>query len=267
MNASKLLNADPSFRVLVMGLPGSGKTTLTKQMMEFFPNATHLNADEVRKESNDWDFSEAGRIRQAQRMRDKADEAGGLVFADFVCPTPETRAAFAPHIIILMKTIEEGRFEDTNRVFVEPKAPDFTVTGWDYNKQDLYDLASIIARARPQGIMIGRYQPFHGGHKALLDKILEKHDMCCIMVRTVPMSDGNPLGLDEVIKGIQAELQDEKYKGRFSIMPIPNVAGVYYGRDVGYNVEQIELSAEIHAISATAIRKERGIKLEREHVQ
>ena len=91
--------------------------------------------------------------------------------------------------------------------------------------------------------------------------------MCCIMVRTVPMSNGNPLGMQEVIEGIQAELADDRYKGRFSIMPIPNVAGVYYGRDVGYSVEQIELSAEVQAISATAIRKERGIKLEREHVQ
>lgn len=267
MNASKQLNADPSFRILIMGLPGSGKTTFAKRLMEFFPNATHLNADEVRKEADDWDFSEEGRVRQAERMKTKANEAGGLVVADFVCPTPETRAAFAPHMVIMMNTIEAGRFEDTNRVFIPPKHTDFNVTGWDYGKAELYEVASIIARAQPQGIMIGRFQPFHGGHKALLDSILEKHNACCIMVRTVPMSNGNPLGLQQVFEEIQAALSDEKYRGRFRIMAIPNVAGVYYGRDVGYVVEEIELPVDIQAISATAIRKERGLGLERESLQ
>lgn len=267
MNASKQLNADPSFRVLVMGLPGAGKTTLTERLMKFFPNGTHLNADEVRKEADDWDFSDEGRVRQAQRMKDKANEAGGLVVADFVCPTPETRAAFAPHMVILLDTIEAGRFEDTNKVFIAPKHVDFRVTGWDYGDAELYDVASTIARAQPQGVMIGRFQPFHGGHKALLDKILEKHGSCCIMVRTVPMSNGNPLGLREVFEGIQNELTDPKYRGRYSIMAVPNVAGVYYGRGVGYHIEEIELPEEIQAISATAIRKERGLGLERESLQ
>lgn len=259
MNASKIANADPSFRILILGLPGSGKTTLANKLKEFFPNATYLNADEVRKEADDWDFSDEGRVRQAQRMKDKADEAGGMVVADFVCPTPETRAAFAPHMTIYMDTIEQGRFEDTNKVFVAPKYADFTVYGWGYDKQDLYEMASIISRTQPQGIMIGRFQPFHNGHKALLDKILEKHSACCIMVRYVPVSDNNPLCMTKVFEGIQAELSDQKYRGRYSIVAVPNVAGVYYGRDVGYVVEEIELPAEIQAISATAIRKERGI--------
>lgn len=271
MNASLTANASASFRVLIMGLPGSGKTTLTERLKTFLHAATHLNADEVRKEADDWDFSEAGRIRQSERMRAKADEVGGLVLADFVCPTPETRAAFAPHMVILLDTIEEGRFEDTNRVFTAPANPDFKVTGWGYGPDEVREMARIIITAQPQGIMIGRYQPFHGGHKALLDKILERHSFCTIMVRTVPQSNDNPIGLQGVFDGIRAVLDDEaeggKYAGRYAIMSVPNIAGVYYGRDVGYKVEQIDLGADIHAISATAIRKERGITHSRENVQ
>lgn len=268
MNASKNANAEKSFRVLIMGLPGSGKTTLTEKLMTLLHGATHLNADEVRKESNDWDFSEAGRIRQAERMKAKADEVGGLVLADFVCPTPETRAAFAPHLVILLDTIEEGRFEDTNRVFVKPANPDFTVKGWGYGLDEVYEMATIIVQVRPQGIMIGRFQPFHGGHKALLDKIIERHGFCTIMVRMVPCSNANPIGIQGVFDGIREVLDaDDSYKGKYAIMRVPNIAGVYYGRDVGYNVEQIDLGADIHAISATAIRKERGIEFNRENVQ
>lgn len=268
MNASKNANADKSFRVLVMGLPGSGKTEFAKRLHGMLHATTHLNADEVRKEANDWDFSEAGRVRQAQRMKDKADEVGGLVIADFVCPTPETRAAFAPHLVILMDTIEEGRFEDTNRVFIKPAAPDFTVKGFEYTPHEVYEIASIIVQCRPQGVMIGRFQPFHGGHKALLDQIIARHGFATIMVRMVPCSSDNPIGMQGVFDGIKEVLDaDDTYKGKYAIMRVPNIAGVYYGRDVGYNVEQIDLGAEIHAISATAIRKERGITHNRETVQ
>lgn len=268
MNASKKANAEKSFRVLIMGLPGSGKTELANRLMNFLPAATHLNADEVRKAADDWDFSEAGRVRQAMRMKDKADEAGGLVVADFVCPTPETRAAFAPHLIIMMNTIEEGRYDDTNRVFIKPANPDFTVTGFEYGPEEVYEMASIIRQCIPQGVMIGRFQPFHAGHKALLDQIIERHGFATILVRTVPCSHDNPIGLQQVFEGIREVLDaEEKYKGRFAVMAVPNIAGVYYGRDVGYNVEQIDLGADIHAISATEIRKERGIKFERENVQ
>lgn len=265
MNASKTANAEKSFRVLVMGLPGSGKTTLTEKLRQLLPVSTHLNADEVRKEHDDWDFSDEGRLRQAHRMREKADQVGGLVFGDFVCPTAETREAFAPHLIVLMKTIEAGRYEDTNKVFVEPGKPDFVITGWGYDTTELYEMATLITKLRPQGIMIGRFQPFHGGHKALLGKVIEKHGFASIFVRMVPQSKNNPINLGDVFNNIRAELDaDPNFFGRYAIMPVPNIAGVYYGRDVGYNVEQIDLGADIHAISATDIRKERGIDFDRE---
>ena len=116
-----------------MGLPGSGKTTLAKLLVPMF-NAVWLNADKVREEANDWDFSEEGRKRQAIRMADfaiKLKEKGDYVVADFICPTPEARSLFPADFIIWVDTIKEGRFDDTNKMFVKPDKYDFHVTTQD----------------------------------------------------------------------------------------------------------------------------------------
>ena len=119
--------------ILIMGLPGSGKTTLANEIGPLL-NAKRLNADEVRKEANDWDFSEEGRKRQAKRMADfaiKLRDEGNYVVADFICPTPEARALFPADYIIWMDTIKEGRFEDTNKMFVKPEKFNYHVTTKD----------------------------------------------------------------------------------------------------------------------------------------
>ena len=116
-----------------MGLPGSGKTTLANELAPLF-NAKRLNADEVRKKANDWDFSAEGRIRQSKRMSDlakKLKEDGSYVVADFICPTPEARSLFPADYIIWVDTIEEGRFADTNKMFVKPEKFDCHVTTQD----------------------------------------------------------------------------------------------------------------------------------------
>jgi len=117
-------------KILIMGLPGSGKTTLAQKLVPMF-NAVLLNADEVRKEANDWDFSKDGRTRQSLRMRSLAETAVGdnrTVVADFICPTEKTREHFGADYTVWMDTIKEGRFEDTNKMFEAPSKYDFKVT-------------------------------------------------------------------------------------------------------------------------------------------
>ena len=116
-----------------MGLPGAGKTTLANELAKLI-KAKRLNADEIRKAANDWDFSEEGRKRQAKRMSDSAlqlKNEGNNVIADFICPTLEARKLFPADYIVWVDTIKKGRFEDTNQMFVKPEKFDFHVTTQD----------------------------------------------------------------------------------------------------------------------------------------
>jgi len=117
-------------KILIMGLPGSGKTYLAERMQPIL-NAAWYNADKVREMANDWDFSPQGRIRQSLRMKNIADyekSHGRIVICDFVCPTSETKTNFDPDITIWMDTIKSGRYEDTNKMFEEPMNVDYRVT-------------------------------------------------------------------------------------------------------------------------------------------
>jgi len=126
-------------KILIFGLPGSGKTTLAKPFANLI-GAVHINADAVRKEYDDWDFTPEGRMRQAQRMRHLSDGvvmAGKIAVTDFVCPTEAARTEFDPDFTVWMDTIKEGRFEDTNRIFETPINYDYHVAEWfdDTHKQ------------------------------------------------------------------------------------------------------------------------------------
>ena len=122
-----------------MGLPGSGKSTLAKPLASLL-GGVWLNADDVRKRYDDWDFSSKGRFRQAQRMKHLSDGivmAGRVAVADFVCPTYITRLEFNPDFTVWMDTISRGRFEDTNDMFETPENVDYHVEKWFTNTPDV----------------------------------------------------------------------------------------------------------------------------------
>ncbi|QZI85611.1 hypothetical protein CPT_Suzuki_038 [Stenotrophomonas phage Suzuki] len=242
-------------RILVCGLPGSGKTKFAIELAARL-NAAHVNGDAVREAANNWDFTLEGRIEQAHRMRAVADTNTGLVVSDFVAPTPEVRAIFDADLTVFMNTRAESQYADTNEMFVPPENADYVTERWVEN-EEMDHVAEAIRFMIPQGLMIGRFQPWHAGHEALFDKILEKEGYVGIGVRFMPNGPDNPLDGTAVTRRIEEALQNRR--GTYHVFPMPNVSGVYYGRDVGYNVEQIRLTEEIESISATAIRKRGGV--------
>ena len=133
-------------KILIMGLPGSGKSTLAEPFAKLI-GGVWLNADAVRKEYDDWDFTPEGRIRQALRMKYLSDgvvKAGKIAIADFVCPTEAARAEFAADFVVWMDTIKEGRFEDTNKMFQKPEHCDYHVSEWFNDTHE--QLAKVVSK-------------------------------------------------------------------------------------------------------------------------
>jgi adenylylsulfate kinase len=251
--------------IQIIGLPGSGKTELAKALKERI-NAIHLNADEVRSTVNsDLGFSPEDRLEQARRMgamaRLIAKQGVAPVIVDFVCPTEFTRLAFGkPDILIYMKTITEGRFEDTNKMFERPSSFDYAYNNHDLNPDekatDIIEEFGLHDWSAPTTLMLGRYQPWHEGHHALYVEAGKRTDQVLLGVRnTYKTSEKDPLTFDQVKDYIA---KDPFMEGSL-VLRLPNITNIVYGRDVGYKIEQVDLGADIHAISATQKRKEMGL--------
>ena len=248
-------------KILIMGLPGSGKTTLASKLVPLI-KAKWLNNDKVRKEANDWDFSEEARKRQAKRMADFAErykQDGHHVVADFICPTPEARKLFNPDYIVWVNTINKGKYDDTNKMFVKPKKFDFQVTTQNAELWAMQIADKIVEykwdNKKPTAQMLGRWQPFHNGHYALFEEIIKKTGQVCIQVRDVQGVGDNPFDFETVKSNITQRLEPN-FKNRFKVILVPNISNICYGRGVGYKIEEIVLSEEVQKISATKIRKE-----------
>ncbi len=252
-------------KILVMGLPGSGKSYLSKILSQLL-EAVWLNADEVRAKAQDFDFSVVGRERQANRMSALADKelkSGKIVIADFICPTEETRNIFNADFVVYMNTIKTSQYDDTNRLFVSPNNTDFQVE--EKNAELIaFQIANEIVQyewdnKKPTVQMLGRYQPWHEGHIKLFEESLKITGQVNIMLRDVHGLEDNPFDFETIKDKIIASIG--KYGDRFRVSLVPNITNICYGRDVGYKIQKIILDDNIQKISATSIRnklKSRG---------
>tara|TARA_Y100001935_G_scaffold49923_1_gene41557 strand:+ start:1351 stop:2286 length:936 start_codon:yes stop_codon:yes gene_type:complete len=108
-------------------------------------------------------------------------------------------------------------------------------------------------------LIIGRWQPWHKGHKELFKAALERAEKVAIGVRHTHATDGkNPFNFEEIKKFIDEDLSSD-YQGQYDIVELPNITNVIYGRDVGYKVEKISFDEDIEKISATKVRKSMNI--------
>lgn len=249
--------------IQIIGLPGAGKTTLAKALMEHV-DAVHLNADQVRLDLNkDLKWSHEDREENSRRLGAVArllKAQGRTVIVDFICPTEGTRKAFGkPDFLIWMDTLTVSPWADTNEMWIDPQNYAIRITNGMTVEEEVelvIEKTGLHDWKKPTTLMLGRYQPWHEGHQALYFEAETRTPQVMVGVRnTYKTSSKDPFTFLEVKNYIkkEPEMKDSM------IIRLPNITNIVYGRDVGYKIEQVELDAETEAISATQKRKEMGI--------
>lgn len=105
-------------------------------------------------------------------------------------------------------------------------------------------------------LFIGRFQPFHDGHKAIVTSLLQEGKNVLIAIRETEQSLKNPLSSYERYHSIFDFYREGIELGKINLIFIPDIEEVVYGRDVGYNIRQIRLDPELEAISGSKIRQQ-----------
>jgi adenylylsulfate kinase len=242
--------------ILIIGLPGAGKTALASQLAAK-TNAIHINADAVRADlSSDLGFSMEDRIEQARRIGAVArllNSQGKDVVVDFICPTEATRQSFGKaDKTIWVDRIDKSQYEDTNAIWQDPVDYDIRIKPHLTIEQEVdfvIDRFNLVDWTKPTTLLLGRYQPWHDGHSALKLEAHKRTNQVVVGVRsTYNTSEKDPFTYSEVKEFIESKEQNP------FVLQFPNITNIIYGRDVGYKIEKVDLSPELQAISATDIR-------------
>jgi cytidyltransferase-like protein len=243
-------------KILLMGLSGSGKSTLAKELAPLL-GAVVFNNDEVRRNINrDLGFTMNDRITQAERMGwlcNQVVKAGYYAVADFICPTEQTRLAFGPCFTIWMNTVKSSRFPDTDKIFEPPQQADVVIEDFHKPRELAQMIRDRLIGTKPKSMFIGRYQPLHDGHVALIQKVIDEGKEVVVALRDTAISPENPFTLAE-----RRSMFEKAFGTRVQVVSIPDITEVCYGRKVGWSVREIRLDAETESISATAIRAAEG---------
>ena len=252
-------------KILIMGLPGAGKTFLAKEIYKDL-RAVWINGDAIRNRYKDWDFSRSGRIRQAKRLNNLSNnfiKKGKNVVVDFICPNKDSFKNFKADFIVWVDTIKKGRhirkhLDDINPIFSKPKQFDLRVTSkdaefwkiiiFDYLKKKKWN------NQKPTAQMLGRFQPWHEGHRKLFECIVKKNLQVNIQVKDVKgIDEKNPFSFAKIKNMIQKDLKI--FRSRVKITKAPNITNIILGRKTGYEVNKILTPKKYQNISATNIRK------------
>ena len=254
------------------GQPGAGKTTLAKAMIkECTDKCIHVDGDGLRDLFQNYDYSPEGRVKNIQSVIDLCrflDNKGFTVVVSVVAPYKKMRDSLKETnqvVEMYIHTTEKRGRENYFAKDYEPPTKDFiNIDTTSTTVEESLELISFN-RKKPSSfsdtqysMFVGRWQPWHEGHRWLIDQRLKEGKNVLLMVRDIEVDEKNPFGTDWVVNNLHTQLSDLIKEGRIKIMVIPDIESVNYGRGVGYDIIEHIPPPHVSNISASKIREEMG---------